>query len=250
MSNSQLFPQSFAAYEKTIQSEKLSTNVEYNLQVKRVGGKIQSAVEKFFTDIKKPEVLEGYKWDYNVLESEQLNAWCMPGGKVAFYTGILPVCKNDVGVAVVMGHEIAHAIANHGAERMSQSQLQGTIGALGAAAMGINNVSNETINIVLQTYGVGSELGMLSYSRKHESEADEMGLIFMALAGYNPSEAPNFWLRMDAESKASGSQAPPQFLSTHPHHDTRVSHLNELMPIAMEVYKTKSIKPYTDYKKK
>ncbi len=248
VSESTLFPQSFAAYQQTLKKSKLSTNTKYNAQVQRVGKRIQAAVEKFFTDMGKSEALANYKWEYKVIESEQLNAWCMPGGKVAFYTGILPVCRDDNGVAVVMGHEIAHAIANHGGERMSQGQLIGLGGY--AVAMGSGGASASTQELLMQAYGIGSQVGMLSYSRKHESEADEMGLLFMALAGYDPFGAPAFWERMESMSAASKGGKPPEFLSTHPHPKTRISDLNALMPVAKQVYQTKSIQPYFQAKGK
>ncbi len=248
VSESTLFPQSFAAYKQTLSESKVSTNTKYNAQVQRVGKRIQAAVEKFFTDMGKPEALANYQWEYKVIESEQLNAWCMPGGKVAFYTGILPVCKDDAGVAVVMGHEIAHAIANHGGERMSQGQLISLGGA--AVALGSGGASASTQELLMQAYGIGSQVGMLSYSRKHESEADEMGILFMALAGYDPLAAPAFWERMESMSAASGGENPPEFLSTHPHPKTRIDDLNALMPVAKQVYQTKSIQPYFQAKGK
>ncbi|MEN8139326.1 MAG: M48 family metallopeptidase [Bacteroidota bacterium] len=249
VSESQIFPQSFAAYQQVLDSVKISDNTVQVEQVKRVGLKIQKAVEKFFTEIGQPNTLDNYEWEYNVIESEQLNAWCMPGGKVAFYTGILPVCQDDAGIAVVMGHEIAHAIANHGAERMSQASVQNTVGQLGAIALGTAGTSEQNTQLILQAYGIGSQVGMLAYSRDHESEADEMGILFMALAGYDPTVAPEFWKRMQAMSSASGGQNPPEFLSTHPHPTTRIDDLNNMMPYAVEAYKTGSVKKYLDSKK-
>lgn len=244
VSNDALFEQSFAAYNETLKTEKVSSNQAYNDQVRRVGKRIQTSVETFFREAGMPNYLEDYQWEYKVIESDQLNAWCMPGGKVAFYTAILPVCKDDTGVAVVMGHEIAHAVANHGAERMSQNQIKGAIGAVGAIALGVGGVSSSSTELILQAYGVGTDIGLLTYSRKHESEADEMGLLFMALAGYDPTQAPKFWERMEAESSKTGSGKPPEFLSTHPSSGTRINDLNKLMPVAQEVYKTKSPEPY------
>ncbi|MCK5824415.1 MAG: M48 family metallopeptidase [Ichthyobacteriaceae bacterium] len=247
VSESEIFPQSFAAYNKVLNTEKVSKNKAQVKQVKRVGKKIQKAVEKFFVELGYPHMLDNYKWEYSVIESEQLNAWCMPGGKVAFYTGILPVCKNDEGVAVVMAHEIAHAIASHGAERMSQTQVQSAIGAVGSIVMGVYGTKSEYQELVLQAYGVGSQVGMLAYSREHESEADEMGIIFMSLAGYNPKVAPQFWKRMQA--KSNGGQT-PEFLSTHPHPKTRIDDLNKMMPYAIDAYKTGNAKKYLKYRKK
>jgi len=246
VSNAEIFPQTFAAYDQVMQSSKLSTNQAQTEQIKRVGVRIQKAVEKALAEIGKSDAIEGYQWEYNLIEDNQLNAWCMPGGKVAFYTGILPVCKDDNGIAVVMGHEIAHAIANHGAERISQEMIRNGVGQLGAQVLS-GQVSPQTNQVIMSVYGVGTNLGMLKYSRTHESEADEMGIIFMALAGYNPNEAPAFWERMSAVSSSGDT---PEFFSTHPHSTTRIQDLNKLLAVADEVYKTKSIQPYLDYKKK
>ena len=153
----------------------------------------------------------------------------MPGGKVAFYTGIMPMCQDETGVAVVMGHEVAHAVANHGRERMSEGLVaNGLLGGL-SAAVGQNPTLTQ--EILMQSAGIGTQLGMLSFSRTHESEADEIGLIFMAMAGYDPREAPEFWKRMD-----SGGELPPEFLSTHPHPSTRIKDLEEKIPEAMKYY--------------
>jgi predicted Zn-dependent protease len=168
------------------------------------------------------------------VEENTVNAWCMPGGKVVVYTGLLPVALNDDGLAVVMGHEIAHAIANHGNERMSQG-LAAQAGGV-ALSVALSNKSPETQNLFLKAYGVGANVGaMLPFSRLHESEADEMGLILMAMAGYNPDEAIKFWERMD---KATQGQAPPEFLSTHPAHSTRIQNLKKAIPKA-RAYATK-----------
>ena len=154
----------------------------------------------------------------------------MPGGKVVFYTGILPYTKDEAGLAVVMGHEIAHAIARHGNERMSQSMLV-ELGGTTLSALTAEQ-SKTAQSLFLSAYGVGSTLGTLAYSRKHESEADKMGLVFMAMAGYDPREAPEFWKRM----AKSGGQKPPEFLSTHPSDQTRINDLNNYMPKALSYY--------------
>lgn len=246
VSASEVNQMAFQQYKQTLTESKLSTDKKEIDQVKRVGVKIQKAVEDFFVAKGQPTYLKDYAWEYNVIQSKELNAWCMPGGKVAFYTGILPVCKDDTGVAVVMGHEIAHAIANHGAERMSDQMLV-QLGGVGLA-VAMSKQPQQTQEIAMQSFGVGSSLGILSFSRKHESEADEMGLIFMALAGYDPAQAPEFWKRMSATAETGNSQRPPEFLSTHPSSTTRISDLNRLMPIAKQVYEQKSIQPYLTYK--
>jgi predicted Zn-dependent protease len=160
-----------------------------------------------------------------------VNAWCMPGGKVAFYTGIMPICRDETGVAVVMGHEVAHAIANHGRERMSNGMLMNGLIGTAQAAMGQNPTLTQ--NLFLQAFGVGGQLGMLTFSRTHELEADQLGLNFMALAGYDPRTAPGFWDRM---SEGSSGAEPPEFLSTHPGPKRRKDELNKAMPAAMVYY--------------
>lgn len=194
--------------------------------VKRVGNKMVIAVKKFLQERGKLDLIAGYNWEFNLVSSNEVNAWCMPGGKVAVYTGILPITQNETGLAVVMGHEIAHAIARHGNERVSQ-QIAAQYGAQGLSAL-MSSKPAETQQIFNYGIGATSTLGILAFSRKHESEADEMGLYFMAMAGYNPEEAISFWQRMAAK----GGQKPPQFLSTHPSDETRVSQLKGWMPKA------------------
>ena len=162
------------------------------------------------------------------MNDETVNAWCMPGGKIVFYTGILPICKGETGVAVVMGHEVAHALADHGAQRMSA----GTIQQLGAVAGNVVIQDEQKRNIFNQAYGIGSQVGvMLPFSRSHETEADRIGLQIMAIAGYNPDEAAELWKRMKANS---GDGAPPEFLSTHPSNETRIANLTEWAPLAKQ----------------
>jgi predicted Zn-dependent protease len=230
--NNQLLPMSFDQYTQVLGESQLSTDEEQVAMIKRVGQKIQIAAEAYYAVQKISNQLEGYDWEYNLIVSDQVNAWCMPGGKVAFYTGILPICEDETGVAVVMGHEIAHALANHGGERMSQGMVaQMGMGTLGAA-LGENPTL--TKQLLLQSVGMGTQLGVLKFSRSNESEADHIGLILMAKAGYNPEAATSFWERMAA---LSGGQAPPEFLSTHPASETRVADLTALMPEALKYYK-------------
>lgn len=215
-------------YQTFLTTHKLCTDANKVAQVKRVGERIQKAVTNYFTVNKKTKYIAGYQWVFNLVEDPIVNAWCMPGGKVVVYTGLLPVTQNDDALAVVMGHEIAHAIANHGNERMSQGLAEQAGGV--ALSVALSNKTPATQNLFMKAYGVGANLGaMLPFSRLHESEADEMGLIFMAMAGYNPEEAIPFWQRME---KASGGQAPPEFLSTHPAHSTRIARLTKVMPTA------------------
>ena len=221
------------SYNETLSSSKLSTNAEQTAMVKRVGERISKAVEQYMADKKMSSAISDFQWEFNLIDDPTVNAWCMPGGKVAFYTGILPICQNDVGIAVVMGHEIAHAIANHSGERMSQEMVVQMGGV--ALSTALQQKSELTQQIALTVFGVGSQVGaILPYSRLHELEADNMGLIFMAMAGYDPNEAPKFWERMQA---ASGGGAPPQLLSTHPSDSKRISELQAAIPEAMKYYK-------------
>jgi predicted Zn-dependent protease len=218
-------------YHEVVDSVGLSKNQQYENQVKRVGVRITAAVEKYLSQNNLSNRIEGYKWEYHVLASNQMNAFCMPGGKIAFYEGIMPVCQDDNGVAVVMSHEIAHAIAQHGNERMSQALLVNMGGT--ALSVALANEPGITQNLAMAAFGLGSQVGvMLPYSRLHESEADELGLYFMAMAGYDPQSAPEFWKRMLNQ----GGERPPEFLSTHPDPENRIKDLNSHMPQAMEYY--------------
>ncbi len=233
VSSAEINQMSATHYQEVIRKGPLSTNKEQTEMVRRVGGRIQKAVEKYMADKGASDQLTGFNWEFNLIEdAKTVNAWCMPGGKVAFYSAIMPICKDEAGVAVVMGHEVAHAIANHGRERMSQGLLAefglGTV----SAAMGQNPTATQ--QIFMQAVGVGTNVGMLKFSRSHESEADHMGLIFMAMAGYDPASAPKFWERM---ATLSGGQQPPEFLSTHPSHDTRIKDLEGWIPEAMQYKK-------------
>lgn len=200
--------------------------------VRGIGKKIQVAVEQFMKDKGLSKRLEGYQWEFNLVNDATVNAWCMPGGKVVVYTGLLPVTQDEASLAVVMGHEIAHAVARHGNERMSQ-QMAAQLGGL-AVAVAVSQKPAETQNVFNQAYGLGSTLGILKYSRTHESEADKLGLVFAAMAGYDPQVAIAFWERM---SKASSGQKPPELLSTHPSDETRINDLKEFMPQALKYYK-------------
>ncbi len=233
ISNEQILPMSFQSYRAVLDTSKLSNNKVWTSRVKRVGNRIKDAVEQYMFEHNLQSYLKGYKWEFNLIDADIVNAWCMPGGKVVFYTGIMPVCGDDTGVAVVMGHEIAHAIANHGRERMSQQMLQ----ELGGVALDVAlaNKPEETRLIFETAYGIGSTYGaILPYSRLHELEADKMGLIFMAMAGYDPHAAPEFWKRME---KMNSGQAPPEFLSTHPAPEHRIAELEAMIPEAMKYFR-------------
>lgn len=228
---STLMQASLTAYQQVLDTANVVRSGDDAAMVKRVGNKIASAVEEYLKGTKFEKRIAGFKWEFNLINDNTINAWCMSGGKVAFYTGIMPICKDEAGVAVVMGHEIAHAIAQHGNERVSQSLALQGIGVGLQVAMA--EKPQETQNAILNAYGVGAQVGlMLPFSRKHESESDEMGLMFMAMAGYDPSVAPGFWDRMSQ----LGGQRPPEFLSTHPDPSKRQAKLKELMPKAMEIY--------------
>jgi predicted Zn-dependent protease len=233
VSNEEIIGMSATEYQKVLAESKLSDNQEQVQMIKRVGTKIQKAVEQYMASKGASSELAGFNWEFNLIQDDKtVNAWCMPGGKVAFYTAILPICKDETGVAVVMGHEVAHAIANHGRERMSSGMVaNGLLGTLGAA-MGSNPTLTQ--QIFQQAVGVGANVGMLKFSRSNESEADHIGLIFMAAAGYDPNQAPLFWERMTAQG---GGQKPPEFLSTHPSDATRIADLNKWMAEAMQYYK-------------
>lgn len=224
---------SFENYKEFLAKNKLSTNTQQTQMVQRVGRRVQSAVEKYCTETGQSGLLKGYQWEFNLVEDAAQNAWVMPGGKVVVYTGLLPITKDDTGLAVVMGHEIAHALANHGGERMTH----GLLIELGGVALdkALEQKPEQTQQLFRQAYGVGSEVGVaLPYSRLQESEADHIGLIFMAIAGYDPNAALDFWQRMASESKGS---AGPEFLSTHPAHQTRIDNIKELIPEAMQYYR-------------
>ncbi len=232
VSNSEIIPMADQQYDSVVRAAALSKNQQQAAMVKSVGTRIQRAVERYMAENNASAELAGFEWEFNLIDDPNtVNAWCMPGGKVAFYTGIMPICKDEAGVAVVMGHEVAHAVANHARERMSQGLVaNGLLGTLGAA---IGQNPTLTKQIFFQAVGIGAQVGMLKFSRQHESEADKIGLIFMAMAGYDPHEAPKFWERMSAQS---GGAEPMEWMSTHPSHSTRIADLNAAIPEAMKYY--------------
>lgn len=225
---------SIQEYNQFLSENKVSGNPQQVAMVKRVGQNIVAAVNEFCKTNCDKDPFEGYQWEINLIEDKQVNAFAMPGGKVVVYTGILPVAQNEAGLATVMGHEIAHVFAGHGEERMSQGLLT-QLGGM-ALSVALKNQPEATRNLFMTSYGLGAQVGvLLPYSRLHESEADRLGMIFMAMAGYNPNEAVEFWKRM---ASAKGDKAaPPEFLSTHPADETRIRKLQELVPEATEYYK-------------
>lgn len=230
---SDLMTMSFSEYGNFLRNHEVLPRYHNDFQlVEKVGKRIQQAVQEFMRDKGMSSRIEGFSWEFNTVEEPIVNAWCMPGGKVVVYSGLLPVTQDETGLAIVMGHEIAHAIARHGNERMSQ-QMAVQLGGM-ALSVALNTKSEETQNIFMQSYGLTSQLGILKYSRTHESEADKLGLIFAALAGYDPNAAIPFWERM---AKQSAGNKPPEFLSTHPSDESRISELKSFIPEAISYYR-------------
>lgn len=221
MPESQEVSMGLSAFNDVAAKEPLSQNAQYNELVQRVGQRIAAVAGK-------PD----YKWEFKVIASDQQNAFCLPGGKVAVYEGIIPICATEAGLAVVMSHEVAHALARHGGERMSQNMA--VDGVKQAVSYVMQNQDQARKDIVMQAYGVGSQYGvLLPYSRKHESEADHIGLMMMAKAGYDPREAPRFWSRFGA---VKSGEKQMEFLSTHPSDEHRAAALAQLVPEAMKLY--------------
>ena len=231
---SQMLQLSFASYAEFMKSNKLSDNREASDMVTSVGKDIAAAVQQYFTENKLTDRLQGYEWEFHLVQDKTPNAFCMPGGKVVVFEGILPYTQDKNGLAVVLSHEIAHAVARHGNERMSQ----GLIAQFGSVALNelLSKKPDETKAIFNTAYGVGAQYGvMLPFSREHELEADKLGLIFMAMAGYDPDTAVAFWERMAQK----GGSAPPEFLSTHPSDQTRINKIKGALPEARRYYRRK-----------
>ncbi|MFZ4706210.1 MAG: M48 family metallopeptidase [Bacteroidales bacterium] len=231
LTDSQINEMSNANYASFLKANPpVNPPTQNSAEVTAVGQRVSNAVERYMNSHGLSDRIKGYKWEFNTVNSQDVNAWCMPGGKVVVYTGILPLTKDDAGLAVVLGHEIAHAIAGHGNERLSQ-QL-----AIEAAGVGLDiymqQKPQQTRDLFLSAFGVGSQLGVLAYSRQHELEADRLGLIFMAMAGYDPQRALLFWQEM---SKVGGAK-PPEFLSTHPSDEHRIAEVRKLLPEAQKYF--------------
>ncbi len=234
--DSQLQQQAAIGYQQLLSdpsTKVVSTNSAQTQMVKRVGSRIAAAVTQYMNQNGYGDQIQNYRWEFNLIDSKEINAWCMPGGKVAVYTGILPITMDEAGLATVMGHEVAHAIAQHSAERASQMALA----QVGGAAVGGVAGNSKYADYINAAYGIGGQLTILSYGRKQELEADKMGLSFMAMAGYNPSTAVGFWQRM-AQASSAGSK-PPAFLSTHPSDASRIEQIKRDLPEAMKYYKAK-----------
>jgi predicted Zn-dependent protease len=222
---------SLTEYGKFLKANKVSIDKAKTDMVKRVGTRISKAVEAYMAQQGLSANLKGYQWEFNLVESAEVNAWCMSGGKVVVYTGLLPIAQNDEGLATVLGHEIAHAVARHGSERMSDQMLVQLGSSTLSAALA--QKPSETQQLAMAAFGVGSQYGViLPFSRKHEYEADYMGMIFMSMAGYNPNQSIAFWQRM---AQKGGSNT-PEFLSTHPVDENRIAKIREKLPEAMNYY--------------
>lgn len=220
-------------YKQVLDSAKVDKTGKNAEMVKRVGFKIAAAISEYYKQIGQSSDLDGYSWEFNLIDSKEVNAWCMPGGKVVVYTGLLPITQNETALAIVLGHEITHAVAGHGRERMSQQMVAQQIGTLGDIALGNNP---QAVSIFNQVYSPTASIGvLLPNSRKQELEADHYGLIFAAIAGYNPQEAVTFWQRM----ASLGGNKPPVFLSDHPADEERIQKIKDIMPEALQYYKVK-----------
>jgi predicted Zn-dependent protease len=230
---SEMISMSLTNYTDFLKQNPLSSDSKNSALVREVGSDIQAAVIKYFTDNNLLSRLDGYKWEFNLVKNDTTpNAWCMPGGKVVVYSGILPYTKDKNGLAVVLSHEIAHAVARHGNERMSE-QLLAQYGSVALNEL-IKEKPEQTKSIFNNAYGLGAQYGvMLPFSREHELEADKLGLIFMAMAGYDPQTAIEFWERMSS----MGGQKPPEFMSTHPSDATRINKIKAALPEALQYYK-------------
>jgi predicted Zn-dependent protease len=229
----QIQAMSLSAYRDFLSKHEVVTGTAEARMVKRVGERISRAVEAYLVEHRLSDRIEGYEWEFNLVKDDTINAWAMSGGKVVVYTGILPIAGDEEGLAVIMGHEVAHAVAGHGNERMSQGLLT-QLGGM-ALSVALAQEPQQTQQLFMAAYGLGAQVGiLLPYSRLHESEADHLGLIFMAMAGYDPHAAVGFWQRM-MESKEGA--APPEFLSTHPSDQKRISNLKALIPQAMNYYR-------------
>lgn len=224
--NSEILPMAFQQYDEFLSEHKVVKNTADARMVNEVGHKIAAAAEKYLKAHGYGGYLADYQWAYNLVQSPEVNAWCMPGGKIVVYTGILPITKDEAGLAAVLGHEVAHALANHGQQRMSAAQLQQLGAVAGNIALAKNPENQQLFNTA---YGLGSNLGvMLPFSRSHETEADKIGLTLMAIAGYDPMVAADLWRRMQAQEQG----APPEFLSTHPSSSTRIQNIVSWAPAA------------------
>ena len=220
-------------YKEFMQTAKLSTNSTNTAMVKRVGQKLASAVTNYLNNNGLSSEVGNFAWEFNLVQNNQVNAWCMPGGKIVVYEGLLPVTQDEASLAIVLGHEIAHAVAKHSAEQLSTQMRQQQSLQIGTAIAGALGMGQNTQSIVQTVAALNFNFGNLKYSRNHEREADHMGLIFAAMAGYDPQVATTFWQRM----AASSTNQTAEFLSDHPSDATRIKQIQGWMPEALKYYK-------------
>ena len=231
VSDQEVLAASLQQYSSFMQTAAISTNKTKSAQVTRVGQRIAAATEAYLRYAGLESEIQNFAWEFNLVKSDEINAWCMPGGKIVVYEGIMNLVSSDDELAVVIGHEVAHAVAKHSNERMSQQVLA----QYGAVAVGVatQGKSYNTQAIAQTVYGLGAQYGVMQpFSRKHESEADEMGLVLMTIAGYNPDVAITFWQKMEASSSTSV----PEFLSSHPSHATRIKDIQKKLPSIKQKY--------------
>lgn len=228
--NQEISAMALQQYKQTLSESKVISGTSASKSIQNVGLRIKNAANNYYKSIGRSGDLTNYQWEFNLIDDKQVNAWCMPGGKVAVYTGILPITKTDTGLAVVMGHEVSHALAGHGNERISQSM----VAQYGGQILGSTISNGQMATIFQQVYPVGAQVALLKYGRSQELEADEMGLYLMSMAGYDPREAQPFWQRMEASSTGSKQ---PAFLSTHPSPENRRGDIAKHLPKALEYYK-------------
>ncbi len=234
---------SLTQYRDFLSDAPVEKNTAHARQVVQVGSRIAAAVETFFRNNGYEAEIKNFQWEFNLVKSKDVNAFCMPGGKIVVYEGLLAITQNETGLAIVLGHEIAHAVAKHANERISQQMAIQYGGAIAGGLLGNSAAAQQIGGLV---FGIGSQLGvMLPYSRKHEYEADELGLIFMAMAGYDPRAAIDFWVRM---SQASGGKAPLEVMSTHPSDQKRIEEIQKQMPRALKYYEGAGVQNKTDKK--
>jgi predicted Zn-dependent protease len=234
--NNALISQSFTEYKNYVSTAKLSTNATNTALVKRVGQRLANAVETYLKNNGYAEEVKNYNWEFNLVNENQVNAFCMPGGKIVVYEGLLPVTKTEAALAIVLGHEIAHAVAYHSSEQYQKQIKQQTIGQIGSAILQVSGINANTTSALSSLYGLGSQVATLKYSRSNETEADHIGLIFAAMAGYDPNEAVTFWQRM---ASSNSGKSTPTWLSTHPSDAQRIQNIQKILPEALKYYKKK-----------
>lgn len=244
--NAEILTSSFSEYKNFVNTAKLSTNANNTAMVKRVGQKLAAAVETYLRNNGYEAEVQNYNWEFNLVQDKQVNAFCMPGGKIVVYEGLLPVTQTEAALAIVLGHEIAHAVAYHSSEQYQKQIKQQTIGQVAGAVLTSAGMGSNTASTLSTLYGLGSQMATLKYSRDNETEADHIGLIFAAMAGYDPNEAITFWQRM----AASSNNSTPAFLSTHPTDAQRIAHIKKILPEALKYYNKGGVSTSTSAKKK